>query len=115
MTLSFNMQPTANAGPDVNSCGTVALQINGATATNYSSLSWTHNGTGTISGANGLNPTYTPSQGDIINGQVTLTLHANAVAPCTGEVIDAMVIHLQAGPVANAGADPRSCRGLYNT
>ncbi len=111
MTLSFNMQPTANAGPDVNSCGTVALQINGATATNYSSLSWTHNGTGTISGANGLNPTYTPSQGDIINGQVTLTLHANAVAPCTGEVIDAMVIHLQAGPVANAGADQSICEG----
>lgn len=111
MTLSFNMQPTASAGADLNSCGTAAVQIMGATATNYSSLNWTHNGTGTISGASGLHPVYTPSQGDIINGQVVLTLHVLAQAPCTGEATDNMTIHLQAGPIANAGADQSICEG----
>jgi len=111
MMLTFNVQPVASAGPDASSCGTVAFQVTGATASNYSAIFWTHNGTGTISGANGLNPVYTPSQGDVINGQVTLTLHATAVAPCTGEVTDAMILHLQPGPAANAGADVSICQG----
>jgi PKD repeat protein len=111
MTLTFNLSPIANAGPDASSCGTVAFQVTGATASNNSSVYWTHNGTGTITGINGLNPVYTPSQGDVINGQVTLTLHATALAPCTGEVTDAMILNLQPGPVANAGADLSICQG----
>ena len=72
MTLTFNLSPLANAGPDANSCGTVAYQITGATASNYSGVNWTHNGTGTISNANTLNPVYTPSQGDVTTGQVKI-------------------------------------------
>lgn len=115
MTLTFNIQPIANAGPDANSCGTVAFQVTGATASNYSTVYWTHNGTGVIAGSNGLNPTYTPSQGDVLNGQVTLTLHSTAIAPCTGEVIDAMILNLQPGPIANAGADANICSGQNYT
>jgi hypothetical protein len=72
---------------------------------------WTHNGTGIYAGSNGLNPVYTPSQGDVINGQVTLTLHVTALAPCTGEATDAMILNLQPGPDANAGADISICQG----
>ncbi|MBL7904660.1 MAG: PKD domain-containing protein [Bacteroidales bacterium] len=111
MELSFNLSPLANAGPDANSCGTAAFQVTGATAANHSSVYWTHNGTGTIAGSTGLNPVYTPSQGDVLTGQVTLTLHVAALAPCTGEVTDFMVLHLQDGPEANAGADLSICEG----
>ncbi|MHC1778158.1 MAG: PKD domain-containing protein [Lentimicrobium sp.] len=111
MTLTFNLSPMANAGPDASSCGTVAFQVTGATASNTSGVYWTHNGTGIIAGSNGLNPVYTPSQGDVINGQVTLTLHVTALAPCTGEVTDAMILNLQPGPDANAGADISICEG----
>lgn len=111
MALSFNRNPLANAGPDANSCGTVAYQITGATASNYSGVYWTHNGSGTISNANTLNPVYTPSQGDVTTGQVMLTLHATAMAPCTGEATDVMVLNLQPGPLANAGADVTICEG----
>jgi len=109
MTLTFNLSPLANAGPDANSCGTVAYQITGATASNYSGVYWTHNGTGTISNANTLNPVYTPSQGDVTTGQVMLTLNATAIAPCAGVATDAMILNLQSGPLANAGADVTIC------
>ncbi len=111
MTLTFNLSPIANAGPNASSCGTVAFQVTGATASNNSTVYWTHNGTGTMTGINGLNPVYTPSQGDVINGQVTLTLHATALAPCTGEATDDMILNLQPGPAVNAGADLSICQG----
>ena len=115
MTLTFNLTPQANAGPDANSCGTASFQVTGATASNYATIYWTHNGTGTITGANTISPVYTPSQGDVTNGQVTLTLHATAIAPCTGEVTSAMNLNLQAGPLANAGADVSICEGQSYT
>jgi len=111
MTLTFNQQPLADAGSDASSCGTVAFQVTGATASSYASVYWSHNGTGIISGASTLMPVYTPSQGDVTNGQVTLTLHATAMAPCTGETTDAMILHLQPGPLANAGSDITVCAG----
>ena len=111
MTLTFNLQPIANAGPNANSCGTVPFQITGATASNNATVYWTHNGTGIITGSNGLNPVYTPSQGDVINGLVTLTLHATALAPCTGEITDDMILNLQPGPLPSAGADMSICQG----
>ncbi len=109
MRLDFNTQPTANAGNDISSCGAAPVQITTASASQYSSLLWTTNGTGTLLGQTGLTPLYTPSQNDINAGQVTLTLHAYANAPCTGEVTDVMVINLTPGPVVSAGADITVC------
>ncbi len=109
MVLTFSESPTANAGIDMSSCGNAQVQIVGANATNYSSLLWTHNGTGTIQGTTGLTPVYTPSQNDITAGQVTLTLHAYAIAPCIGEATDFMIISLSPGPIVNAGADITIC------
>lgn len=115
MTLTFNVSPVASAGPNANSCGTASFQVTGATASNYSSINWTHNGTGTLSGSNSLNPVYTPSAGDVASGQVTLTLHAHAIAPCTGEATSSMKLNLQDGPMAYAGADAAVCEGNIHT
>jgi len=109
MTLSLNTQPVGNAGPDMTSCGILPIQINGASASNYSSILWTHNGTGTIQGSTGINPVYTPSQADILAGQVTLTLHLTANLPCTNEVTDDMTISLEQGPVVSVGSDVTIC------
>ncbi len=109
MMLSFTGIPALNAGPDLNACGTAPVQITNATATNYQSIYWTHNGGGVFTGANSLMPLYTPSQGDLLAGQVTLTLHAVPNAPCSGEVTDSMVIYLQQGPVVSAGPDFSIC------
>lgn len=109
MVLDFNTQPLADAGTDMYSCGAAPVQITTASASQYSSLMWTTTGTGTLQGQTGLTPLYTPSQNDISTGQVTLTLHAYANEPCTGEVTDMMVINLTPGPIVNAGADITIC------
>lgn len=109
MVLSFNTQPVINAGPDISSCDTDPVQITGANAINYNSINWTHNGSGLLQNATGLMPVYIPSQADVISGQVTLTLHATPLLPCTAEVTDIMVINLQSGPTVSAGGDIEIC------
>ncbi|MBW6490678.1 MAG: PKD domain-containing protein [Lentimicrobium sp.] len=109
MILNFTSQPFANAGTDLFSCGTQAVQITDASASEYSAISWLHNGTGILFGASGLTPIYIPSQGDLIGGQVTLTLHAFPNSPCAGVITDQMIINLQAGPTASAGLDATIC------
>ena len=47
--------------------------LTGATAANYSSLTWNTSGDGTFVTTTSLNPTYTPGTTDISNGTVTLT------------------------------------------
>lgn len=64
----------AYAGNDVTVCDSQPYQVLDAEATNYLSLSWTHNGTGTLTNATTLSPTYTPGPGE--TGRVTLTLTA---------------------------------------
>ncbi len=113
MVLSFNTQPVVDAGPDLTSCGTLPIQVTGATASTYSSIYWTTNGTGTLQNATGIYPVYTPSQADILAGQITLTLHAVASSPCTGEVTDDLIIYLHAGPQISAGADITICENQY--
>lgn len=109
MILSFNTQPVIDAGPDISSCDTDPVQITGASAINYSSINWTHNGSGLLQNATGLMPVYIPSQTDVIAGEVTLTLHASPLLPCTAEVTDFMIISLQSGPTVSAGGDVQIC------
>ncbi|WNM19021.1 LamG-like jellyroll fold domain-containing protein [Flavobacterium capsici] len=84
-TLTISSQPTSIAGSTINTCSTSgAVNITtGASASNYNSVIWTSNGSGTFSNANSLTTcTYTPSAADISAGTVTLTLTANGNAPC---------------------------------
>lgn len=117
MILHLNTQPVANAGDDILSCDGNPIQVTGATASNYVSILWTHNGSGIIQGATGLNPVYIPSQNDILAGQVILTLNVTASAPCTGVASDQMVITIGAGPAVSAGSDITVCQNenLYIT
>lgn len=111
MVLFFNDFPSADAGSDVFSCGTNPIQINGASATNFNTIYWTHDGSGVIQGINSLSPVYIPSQADIADGQVVLTLHVTANAPCTGEVTDDLIITLEEGATVSAGNDITICEG----
>jgi len=70
--------PTADAGPDLEVCED-GITISTATADEYNTLLWTSSGSsGTLTNANTLFPTYTPSAVDIASGSVTLTLTASA-------------------------------------
>ena len=115
MILSFSLQPTAFAGTDVAICETDGgYEILDASATNYSGLLWTSSGSGSFNDPSLLNPIYSPSQNDIDDGFVELTLTAFADGSCEN-ANDEMVLTITSGSTAYAGADAEICEttGVY--
>ena len=74
---------------------------------------WTSSGTGTFNDSNDLNPTYEPSQADLDNGPVTLTMTAEAIDPCdvNKDVSQDLILNLKQIPVIDAGAEDTVCEG----
>ena len=112
MTLTITPAPIADAGPDAETCEMTAFTVTGASAENYSSISWTHNGLGNMSGANSLSPTYMPAVGE--TGTVTLTLTVYGNGSCE-EVSDEMILTITAAPIADAGPDAETCETIAFT
>jgi gliding motility-associated-like protein len=111
MILSFTTAPTVNAGIDASICSTSSTYTLSGTATNYSSVLWTTNGTGTFSNATILNPAYTPSAADVATGQVQIALTATGNGSC-GTVSDFMVLNIWPAPTVDAGPTTASiCQG----
>jgi hypothetical protein len=109
MVLSISRQAIVSAGPDTTICETSGyLSVVNATAIHYTSLSWTTSGTGTFNNPSLLNPEYTPSAADILNGSVILTLTATSAAPCI-TVSDQMILHITEQALAYAGPDDIIC------
>ena len=112
MILSIQDLPTANAGPDAETCEGNSFIVSGASASNYSSLQWTENGQGSLSGTTTLTPTYTPANGE--TGQVTLTLTAQGIGNCSPD-ISTMQLVVLSGTTANAGSDGVTCASFSYT
>jgi len=109
MNLVIREAPTANAGTNGETCITDAYTINGASATNASSVLWTIDpaANGILTNANTLNPTYTPAAGDE-NQTYIITLTVNGNANCD-PVTDQMSLTIYNSPTADAGADGETC------
>lgn len=87
--------PTASAGADFSVCAGNPYAVQNASAANYTTLQWTTSGTGTFDSVTTTSPTYVPSNADIANGQVTLTLTTtNDSCTQTQTVVDEMVLTL---------------------
>lgn len=82
MTLTINQLPQVSAGDAAAVCHGSTIELAGATASNYSQVSWTTSGDGTFSDATTLHPVYTPGTSDNAAGLVTLTLTANGLGNC---------------------------------
>ncbi len=87
--------PTASAGANFSVCAGNPYAVQNASAANYTTLQWTTSGTGTFDSITTTSPTYVPSNADIANGQVTLTLTTtNSSCTQTQTVVDEMVLTL---------------------
>jgi len=106
MNLSIFATVAAHAGPDAATCKGVPYTVTGASAQNYSSILWMHNGSGNLTGAATIVPTYEPAPNE--SGIVTLTLTATGSAFC-GNSIDAMELTINEPPSIGAGPDAVSC------
>ena len=81
------------------------------TSSDEDSVQWSSSGTGTFSNLSILEPTYFPSQADIIEGSVTLTLTAKAAAPCSvaDDVSQSYTVTLTPAPVINMSPTDQVC------
>ena len=101
--LNVTSEPIALAGSDATICETYTYTVFDANPSNYASLNWTTNGSGTFIPQGEINPTYIPSDADIAMGSVILTLES-ANPPCLSD-FDQMILTLEALPIVNAGND----------
>ena len=96
--------PTAFAGNDNTTCGTLPYLISDAAATNYSSVLWSTSGNGSFSNTAIINPEYFPETGATAS-TVILTLTAQPISPCINAATDNMLLFIQPVPTVNAGED----------
>lgn len=99
MDMEFVHAPTANAGSDAVIADNQTYTVSDASAENYESVSWAHDGNGTLDdGDDDFSPIYTPGAGDAGN-VVTLTLFANPMTPCAQQAISTMELTINHAPV----------------
>ncbi len=110
MVLTSQLQATADAGVDATICEGSTYTLSTAVATNAATILWTTSGTGSFNFANIQNPVYTPSQNDIDDGSVILTMTVTSAAPCVGDA-DQMVLTINPQATVNAGVDATICEG----
>ena len=88
-TVTVTTKVTVNAGDDKPVCYNMPFSFTEASATNFSVVSWSHNGQGSLSGGEVLNPVYTPAPGE--EGSVEFKLSAYGTSGCSNMVIHDMV------------------------
>ncbi|MCX6303918.1 MAG: T9SS type A sorting domain-containing protein [Bacteroidetes bacterium] len=100
-SVTVNQPATAAAGNDTTfAFATIQVPLNGI-ASGYSGVLWTTSGTGTFSAASSLTGNYLPSATDKTGGNVTLTLTASPLSPCSATATDTRVITFD-GPIGIA-------------
>lgn len=107
--ITFVLNPLVNAGNDTHIC-TTPFTLSGATAANCTSVLWTiQSGSGILTNATTLTPTYTASAADVANGSVVLRLSGTPASPCVTIATDDITLIIDQIPAVNAGPDAASC------
>ena len=104
--LPAEMRTVVYAGDDAWACNGEPYTFE-PTMTNVATLSWATSGTGTFNDATMQNATYTPSQEDIDNGSVMITLEAIGNDDAT--YTDELTLSFGMTPVVEAGDDGDIC------
>ncbi|MBK7031277.1 MAG: hypothetical protein IPH45_19665, partial [Bacteroidales bacterium] len=112
MTLIITRQVDVNAGIDETICQNAVFVPTSAGVHFQSGILWTHNGTGTLTGASTQFPTYTPGPGE--TGTIQLTMTAYAISPCI-DASDQMNLTINPPASANAGSNSTICEGSSYT
>ncbi len=114
MVLQIWQAAEAFAGIDATICKDDVFVLTAATAKYYTDLTWTTSGTGTFDNEKTQNPKYTPSNADLANGSVTLTMTLTGEGVC-GTVTSSMVLNFTDRVIVNAGVDASICGGTPYT
>ncbi|MDF3029235.1 MAG: hypothetical protein K0S23_3542 [Fluviicola sp.] len=106
--INVQQGPVASAGGTSVICVNTTATVSGASSAN-GSISWTHNGSGSLSNGNTLTPTYTPSSFDAGNTVVlTLTTTSNnSCAPDNAQAVYNIIV--EGNPIAVDGVTSSIC------
>ncbi|AEA44385.1 gliding motility-associated C-terminal domain-containing protein [Fluviicola taffensis] len=106
--ITVQQGPIATAGGTSVICVNSPVTVSGATSVN-GTISWTHNGSGSLTNSNTLTPTYTPAISDAANTVIlTLTTTSNnSCAPATAQAIYTINVH--GNPIATDGVTTAIC------
>ncbi len=115
LNVSFTPAPTVDAGSDQTLCANNSnLNLNGNVTIATGGI-WNTSGTGSFSPNNtNLNAVYIPSQADINNGNIIITLTTTGNGGCNSET-DSMNFTITTAPIVNAGNDQTVCVTATNT
>ncbi len=110
LLLTLIEEPVAYAGADESVCENSSYLLSDASASNMSLVTWTTSGDGVFDNINITNPIYSPGASDIASGNVTLTITASPITPCTVDSVDQMVLSIIVSPLVNAGNNQQVCK-----
>jgi hypothetical protein len=118
MTLYINKYPEVEAGLDDTICCNHSFSLQGQVLFSDGQY-WTSNGSGIFNDSTLLDAIYTPALCDTGMDHVTLTLHAEPLAPCTGMKMDSLALIVRsclgieeyAGSIVNMHTYPNPVRG----
>lgn len=100
------------AGPDLVTCHTASVSIQGSTLTSATGVIWSTSGTGVFSSTTDLHPTYRSSPEDSLAGSVQLMVRTTGNGSCP-EGKDTLQVNLfNVGATVNAGADQTLCQNI---
>ncbi len=100
--------PEAEAGQDQNICENSPVETSPA-VNHASSVLWTTSGDGSFDDPTLISSTYYPGAEDLSSGNVTLTITAQPVNPCTGTASGSFEVTFTYLPETNAGSDQEIC------
>ena len=108
MVITYTTSPMANAGVNQSICSNNPTVSLAGSYSVSSGMIWS-GGLGTFNPINtSVNPTYTPTAAEILNGSVVLTLTTTGNGNCMA-VSDPMTITYTQSPSVNAGLDQTIC------
>ncbi len=114
VSLTVTSPVSLNAGSTGEVCsnvGSYTIQVaSGASASNYSTLTWASNGSGTFTNPNVTYATYNLSAADRSSANLLFTLTAQPNGSCAG-ASSSMTLNITPAPVVNAGSDQEICEG----
>ena len=95
-------------------CVDASYSLSGVTA-QYGSITWTHDGTGTLANTNGVTPVYTPTANDAGN-TVNITLTVTGTTICLSTTATAsLALQVDSLPKATAGGMATICSNSTHT
>ncbi|MFH1119476.1 MAG: T9SS type A sorting domain-containing protein [Bacteroidota bacterium] len=108
VTVNIVTAASMEAGSDITICANDLVPLS-ATGDSYSSVLWSTSGTGHFDNSTILNPLYSPSQDDISEGQIILSISAAGIGSCPG-ITDQLQLNINPLPMATAGNDTTICK-----